>query len=131
MKKYERTMQKRRNRKAALKELKKHMPSIVVMMFLVLSMTAAVIGITGRTKAAEPVKILCEHDWYMDECRIPTCEEEGYYHSTCLKCGMEKSNIQSALKHETTSRVIGETEDGETIVYVRCNRCGDENTFYN
>ena len=53
MKKYERTMQKRRNRKAALKELKKHMPSIVVMMFLVLSMTAAVIGITGRTKAAD------------------------------------------------------------------------------
>ena len=131
MKNYQKTLQKRRNRKAALKEIKKHSASILVICFVLAAIGMTTVAIAGKMQAAEPVKILCEHDWCMDECRTPTCDTEGYCHSTCLKCGMEKSNIQSALKHDTVSRVIGETEDGETIVYVKCTRCGEENTFYN
>jgi hypothetical protein len=131
MKNYQKTLQKRRQRKAAIKEIKKHSASIFVICFVLAAIGMTTVAITGKMQAAEPVKILCEHDWYMDECRIPTCDTEGYYHSTCLKCGMEKSNTQEALKHDTVSREMGTTEDGETIVYVRCKRCGDENTFYN
>ena len=128
MKKYERTLQKRRQRKAAIKEIKKHSASIFIILFTVTAIAAAAFGITGKMKAA--AKPSCTHEWMVTDNQFPTCDKDGYTTSVCQKCGMERTLVQEMLKHETISRVLGTTENGETIVYVKCTRCGEDNTFY-
>ena len=129
MKNYQKTMKKRRQRKALMREIRKHSASIFIILFTVIAIAAAAFGITGKMKADE--KPSCAHEWMVKDNQFPTCDKDGYTTSVCQKCGMEKKIVQEMLKHETISRVLGTTDEGETIVYVKCTRCGEDNTFYN
>ena len=134
MKKYEITLAKRRKAAAMKKEIRKHSASISIfaaaLILLVFGSTMITNNVASKSKAAEK-EICATHDWTYNKVTVPTCTEDGICQATCMNCGMEKTTRVEATGHETIHRTLGTNDKGETATYVRCNKCGAENTFYN